>query len=218
LLDTFAGLRRAVARPSPAGSPSANAWRNRPQRAGAPARSTCGSSSKRRRASQPANSAGERARAGREDPRRRARTYSAVRGKDSGVGATRTAARRVQELAGYDPRHFAGTSTLESAHHGGEVGSKLRAYADGIHASPNRLAERRPPGVSTASSAVRPHHRGRSRLLADVSRKLDEVENKDESCANWGGVGRRGGRVPDGCTSSPGAPTAARRWRSGWRK
>ncbi len=105
-------------------------------------------------------------------------------GQGAAAAALRTAARRVQELAGYDPATFREeVEALESARIVAEdVGNKLRSYADGINASPNRLAEIE-DRLALLDRLKRKYGPTIEDVIAcwqDVSRRLDEVENKDE--------------------------------------
>jgi len=105
-------------------------------------------------------------------------------GQGAAATSLRSAARRVQELAGYDNAAFReDLEALESARIAAEeVGSKLRSYADGIHASPSRLAELE-DRLALLDRLKRKYGPTIEDVVAcwqDVSRKLDEVENKDE--------------------------------------
>jgi len=105
-------------------------------------------------------------------------------GQGAAAASLRTAGRRVQELAGYDPAAFReDVEALESARIAAEeVGNKLRSYADGINASPGRLAEieDRLALVDRLKRKYGPTIEDVVACWQDVSRKLDEVENKDE--------------------------------------
>ena len=105
-------------------------------------------------------------------------------GQGAAATSLRAAARRVQELAGYDNAAFReDLEALESARiTAEEVGSKLRSYADGIYASPGRLAELE-DRLALLDRLKRKYGPTIEDVVAcwqDVSRKLDEVENKDE--------------------------------------
>ena len=105
-------------------------------------------------------------------------------GQGAAATSLRTAVRRLQELAGYDPAAFReDVEALESARiTAEEVGGKLRAYADAIHASPSRLAELE-DRLALLDRLKRKYGPTIEDVVAcwqEVSRKLDEVENKDE--------------------------------------
>jgi DNA repair protein RecN (Recombination protein N) len=100
------------------------------------------------------------------------------------ASSLRTAQRRVQELAGYDNDTFRDDlAALESARiTAEELGSKLRAYADGVSASPHRLAELE-DRLALLDRLKRKYGPTIEDVVAcwqEVSRKLEEVENKDE--------------------------------------
>ncbi|MDP9263732.1 MAG: DNA repair protein RecN [Acidobacteriota bacterium] len=105
-------------------------------------------------------------------------------GQGAAAASLRTAARRVQELAGYDPAAFhEDVEALESARIAAEeVGGKLRSYAEGVSASPSRLAELedRLALVDRLKRKYGPTIEDVVACWQDVSQKLDEVENKDE--------------------------------------
>ncbi|HEV2022561.1 MAG TPA: DNA repair protein RecN [Terriglobales bacterium] len=105
-------------------------------------------------------------------------------GQGAAAASLRTAARRVQELAGYDNATFReDVEALESARiTAEEVGGKLRSYAGGINASPGRLAEieDRLALLDRLKRKYGPTIEDVVACWQDVSRKLDEVENKDE--------------------------------------
>jgi DNA repair protein RecN (Recombination protein N) len=105
-------------------------------------------------------------------------------GQGAAAAALRTAQRRVQELAGYDDVTFReDLETLESARiTAEEVGGKLRSYAEGINASPGRLAEieDRLALLDRLKRKYGPTIEDVVACWQDVSQKLNEVENKDE--------------------------------------
>jgi DNA repair protein RecN (Recombination protein N) len=105
-------------------------------------------------------------------------------GQGAAAASLRGAQRRVQELAGYDSATFReDIEALESARISAEeVGGKLRAYADGINASPERLAEieDRLALLDRLKRKYGPTVEDVVACWQDVSQKLDEVENKDE--------------------------------------
>jgi DNA repair protein RecN (Recombination protein N) len=102
---------------------------------------------------------------------------------DSAEAALRAALRHVEELARYDARFTDSAQQLASARATvGEIGSSLRDYAEGINASPERLAEiedrlaqldrlKRKYGATIAEIVA---------FAEDVARKLAEVEDRDE--------------------------------------
>ncbi len=104
-------------------------------------------------------------------------------GGDSAEVALRAAVRNVDELARYDKRFAEAAQQLESARATvGDVAASLRDYAEGINASPERLAEiedrlalldrlKRKYGKTVAEVSV---------FGEDVARKLAEVEDRDE--------------------------------------
>lgn len=103
---------------------------------------------------------------------------------DASTAATlRSARKQVEELARYEPRFQDALSSLESALISVEdVGATVRDFAGGIHASPEHLAE-----VEDRLAALDRLKRKYGPTLddvisfgADVSRKLSEMENKDE--------------------------------------
>lgn len=105
-------------------------------------------------------------------------------GQGAAAASLRAAQRRVEELAGYDPAAFReDVEALESARISAEeAGNKLRSYADGINASPDRLAELE-DRLALLDRLKRKYGPTIEDVVAcwqEVSRKLDEVENKDE--------------------------------------
>jgi DNA repair protein RecN (Recombination protein N) len=104
-------------------------------------------------------------------------------GNASTASSLRAAQKQVEELARYEPKFQEALTALESARISVEdVGATVRDYAGGIHASPEHLAEvedrlalfdrlKRKYGTTVDDVIA---------FGADVSRKLDEVENKDE--------------------------------------
>jgi DNA repair protein RecN (Recombination protein N) len=95
----------------------------------------------------------------------------------------RTAQKHLEELAGYEPKFREALAALETARISIEdVGASLRDYAGGIEASPEHLAE-----VEDQLAAIDRLKRKYGPTLNDVihhgeevSRKLSEMENKDE--------------------------------------
>src|ERR1035437_10259918 len=104
-------------------------------------------------------------------------------GSASAEGALRAALRNVEELARYDSRFNEAVQQLASARATvDDLSSSLRDYAEGIDASPERLAEiedrlalldrlKRKYGKTIAEVIV---------FSEDVARKLAEVEDRDE--------------------------------------
>jgi DNA repair protein RecN (Recombination protein N) len=104
---------------------------------------------------------------------------------DASTSATlRSAQKNVGELARYEPKFQEALATLESARIGVEdVGATLRDYAGGIHASPEHLAEveDRLAVLDRLKRKYGPTLDDVIAFGADVSHKLSEVENKDET-------------------------------------
>ena len=104
-------------------------------------------------------------------------------GGASAEGALRAALRNVEELARYDARFTESAQQLASARAiVGDIGSALRDYAEGINASPERLAE-----IEDRLAAIDRLKRKYGKTVAEVmafgdevARKLSEVEDRDE--------------------------------------
>ena len=104
-------------------------------------------------------------------------------GDASTSASLRTAQKHLEELAGYEPKFREALAALETARISIEdVGASLRDYAGGIEASPQHLAE-----VEDRLAAIDRLKRKYGPTLNDVihhgeevSRKLSEMENKDE--------------------------------------
>jgi DNA repair protein RecN (Recombination protein N) len=104
-------------------------------------------------------------------------------GNASTAASLRTAQKHIEELARYEPKFQETMVTLETARISVEdVGASLRDYAGGIEASPEHLAE-----VEDRLAAMDRLKRKYGPTLedvishgAEVSRKLSEMENKDE--------------------------------------
>ena len=96
----------------------------------------------------------------------------------------RAAVRNVEELARYDSKFSEAVLQLESARAiVGDVAATLRDYAEGINASPDRLAEIE-DRLATLDRLKRKYGKSVAEVIAygeDVSRKLAEVENRDEA-------------------------------------
>jgi DNA repair protein RecN (Recombination protein N) len=105
-------------------------------------------------------------------------------GEGSAAASLRGAARRVEELAGYDDSTFReDLAALESARIAAEdSGAKLRDFAERIQASPERLAEVE-DRLALLDRLKRKYGDTVDAVItfgADVARKLDEVENRDD--------------------------------------
>jgi len=104
-------------------------------------------------------------------------------GDASTSASLRAAQKHIEELAGYEPKFQEALAALETARISVEdVGANLRDYAGGIEASPEHLAE-----VEDRLAAIDRLKRKYGPSLVDVirhgeevSRKLSEMENKDE--------------------------------------
>jgi DNA repair protein RecN (Recombination protein N) len=104
-------------------------------------------------------------------------------GDASTAASLRSARKQVEELARYEPRFQEALQSLESALISVEdVGATVRDFAGGIHASPEHLAE-----VEDRLAALDRLKRKYGPTLDDVihfgedtTRKLSEMENKDE--------------------------------------
>jgi DNA repair protein RecN (Recombination protein N) len=104
-------------------------------------------------------------------------------GNGSTASSLRAAQKQVEELARYEPKFQEALAALESARISVEdVGATLRDYAGGIQASPEHLAqvEDRLALLDRLKRKYGPSLDDVIALGADVSRKLSEVENKDE--------------------------------------
>ena len=104
-------------------------------------------------------------------------------GGDSAEVALRAAVRNVDELARYDKRFVEAAQQLESARATvGDVAASLRDYAEGINASPERLAEIE-DRLALLDRLKRKYGKTVAEVIAfgeDVARKLAEVEDRDE--------------------------------------
>lgn len=110
-------------------------------------------------------------------------------GSGSTASTLRAAQKQVEELARYEPRFQDALAALDTARISVEdVGASVRDYAGGIHASPEHLAE-----VEDRLALLDRLKRKYGPALDDVmkfgeeaSRKLAEVENKDETLRQLG--------------------------------
>jgi len=104
-------------------------------------------------------------------------------GGASAEGALRAALRNVEELARYDGRFTEAAQQLESARAAlGDVSASLRDYAEGINASPERLAEIE-DRLAALDRLKRKYGKTVAEVIAfgeEVGRKLAEVEDRDE--------------------------------------
>ena len=104
-------------------------------------------------------------------------------GNASTSASLRAAQKHIEELARYEPRFQETMATLETARISVEdVGASLRDYAGGIEASPEHLAEveDRLAAMDRLKRKYGPTLEDVIKHGAEVSRKLSEMENKDE--------------------------------------
>ena len=104
-------------------------------------------------------------------------------GNGSTASSLRAAQKQVEELTRYEPKFQEALAALETARISVEdVGATVRDYAGGIHASPEHLAqvEDRLAVLDRLKRKYGPTLDEVIAFGADVSRKLSEVENKDE--------------------------------------
>jgi DNA repair protein RecN (Recombination protein N) len=104
-------------------------------------------------------------------------------GSGSTASSLRAAQKQVEELARYEPKFQDALAALDSARISVEdVGATVRDYAGGIHASPEHLAqvEDRLATLDRLKRKYGPSLDDVIQFGADVSRKLSEIENKDE--------------------------------------
>src|SRR5205807_8152161 len=109
-------------------------------------------------------------------------------GSGSTASSLRAAHKQVEELARYEPKFKDALDALDAARISVEdVGATVRDYAGGIHASPEHLAqvEDRLALLARLKRKYGPTLEEVIRFGADVSRKLSEVENKDEILRGW---------------------------------
>ena len=104
-------------------------------------------------------------------------------GSASTSASLRTAQKHIEELSRYEPKFAEALAALESARISVEdVGATLRDYAGGIQASPEHLAEveDRLALLDRLKHKYGPTLEDVIRLREEVTRKLTEMENKDE--------------------------------------
>ncbi|HEY6372144.1 MAG TPA: DNA repair protein RecN [Candidatus Sulfotelmatobacter sp.] len=104
-------------------------------------------------------------------------------GNGSTASSLRAAQKQVEQLVGYEPKFQEALAALETARISVEdVGASVRDYAGGIHASPEHLAqvEDRLALLDRLKRKYGPTLDEVIQFGEDVSRKLSEVENKDE--------------------------------------
>ncbi len=104
-------------------------------------------------------------------------------GSGSTASSLRAAQKQVEELARYEPKFQEALAALESARISVEdVGVAVRDYAGGIHASPEHLAqvEDRLALLDRLKRKYGPTLDEVIQFGVEVTRKLSEVENKDE--------------------------------------
>jgi DNA repair protein RecN (Recombination protein N) len=105
-------------------------------------------------------------------------------GNASTSASLRAAQKHVEELVRYEPKFQEALSALETARISVEdVGASLRDYAGGIEASPEHLAEveDRLAAMDRLKRKYGPTLEDVLRHNTEVSRKLSEMENKDET-------------------------------------
>ena len=102
---------------------------------------------------------------------------------NSALATLRSAARQLEELARFDAQFAELVKTMESARADIEdVSATTRDYADGIDASPGRLAELA-DRLETIDRLKRKYGNSVEEVLAygaDLAQKLDEIENREE--------------------------------------
>src|SRR5438046_346751 len=104
-------------------------------------------------------------------------------GDASTSASLRAAQKHIEELDRYEPKFQEALAALETARISVEdVGASVRDYAGGIHASPEHLAqvEDRLALLDRLKRKYGPTLEGVIQFGAEVSRKLSEIENKDE--------------------------------------
>jgi len=104
-------------------------------------------------------------------------------GPASASSSLRAAQKQIEELARYDPKFEETLATIESARISVEdVGGTLRDYAEGIPASPERLAEveDRLAWLDRLKRKYGPMLEDVIRLGEELNHKLSEADNKEE--------------------------------------
>jgi DNA repair protein RecN (Recombination protein N) len=104
-------------------------------------------------------------------------------GSSSTASSLRAAQKQIEELVRYEPKFQEALSALDSARISVEdVGASVRDYAGGIHASPEHLAqvEDRLALLDRLKRKYGPSLDDVIQFGVEVSRKLTELENKDE--------------------------------------
>jgi DNA repair protein RecN (Recombination protein N) len=104
-------------------------------------------------------------------------------GDASTAASLRSAQKQIAELARFEPKFQEALAALEAARISVEdVGATVRDYAGGIHASPEHLAEveDRLASLDRLKRKYGPTLDDVINFGADVTRKLSEIENKDE--------------------------------------
>jgi DNA repair protein RecN (Recombination protein N) len=104
-------------------------------------------------------------------------------GNGSTASSLRAAQKQVEELLRFEPKFQEALAALETARISVEdVGASLRDYAGGIHASPEHLArvEDRLALLDRLKRKYGPRLEEVIQFGAEVSRKLSEVENREE--------------------------------------
>ena len=105
-------------------------------------------------------------------------------GDSSAAAAIRGAVRQITELAKFDAQFHDSIAALESARITAEdMGATLRDYAGGINASPERLAEIE-DRLAVLDRLKRKYGNSLEEVIAfgdEVNRKLQQIENKDET-------------------------------------
>jgi DNA repair protein RecN (Recombination protein N) len=105
-------------------------------------------------------------------------------GDTSAEASLRSALRNVEELARYDGRFTESAQQLAAARAiTSDIGTSLRDYAEGINASPERLAEIE-DRLALLDRLKRKYGKTVADVIAfgeDVARKLSEIENRDEA-------------------------------------
>jgi DNA repair protein RecN (Recombination protein N) len=108
---------------------------------------------------------------------------SLYEGDASAAASIRSATRHIDDLSRFDEQFRDSVPELESARIAIEdIGQRLRDYAEGIEASPERLAEveDRLAALDRLKRKYGPKLEGVIVLGAELERKLNEMENKDE--------------------------------------